>query len=113
MYLSRVFVLLALCAVVRGWIAFLQPIALTIGAALTALNLNIDSTQDLPTINLPYWLSASDKKKRKSNNKKDRWKNIDEKDIKKRKLKDEFQAKKPMTREEQRKKWQNIDDYWL
>ena len=38
-----IFVILTLCVVVRGWAAFLQPIALSIVAAFSALNIDLDA----------------------------------------------------------------------
>ena len=42
MKLSLIFVLLTLSAVVKGWAAILQPVLISIGAALTALNIDSD-----------------------------------------------------------------------
>ena len=51
MKISVIFVILTLCIVVRGWATLLQPIAMSIGVAIAALNLNADLISDLqPTV---------------------------------------------------------------
>ena len=47
MRISVIFVIWTLCVVVRGWVALLQPIALSIGAAFVALNFDADLASDL------------------------------------------------------------------
>ena len=44
---SVIFVILTFCIVVRGWVAYLQPIAMSIGTALAVLNLDVDLISDL------------------------------------------------------------------
>ena len=50
MRISVIFVLFGLIIIVRGWVTFLQPIALTFGAMLTALNLDLDLISDIQPI---------------------------------------------------------------
>ena len=52
MKLSSIFALLTLRAVVRAWSTLLQPIVLSIGAAFTALNLDVEPILD----SMPKWL---------------------------------------------------------
>ena len=47
MRISVIFVVLTLSVIVRGWATLLQPIALSIGAAFAALNLDVDLIFDL------------------------------------------------------------------
>ena len=66
MRISVIFVIWTLCVVVRGWVAFLQPITLSIGAAFAALNLDADLISDLqPTafINLFSKIKVTEKEK--------------------------------------------------
>ena len=42
MKLSSIIQLCTLCAIARGWATMLSPIVLSIGAALTALNFDVD-----------------------------------------------------------------------
>lgn len=58
MKLSSIVALFTLSAVVRGWAALLQPIVLSIGAAFTALNLELEPLLDLK---FNKWLSSADK----------------------------------------------------
>ena len=63
MKLSSIFVLFILSTMVRGWAAYLQPIVLTIGAAFTALNLDVEPfLGSIQPIKLPKWLSSIDDK---------------------------------------------------
>ena len=50
MKIEVIFVLFGLFIIVKGWVTFLQPIALTFGAALTALNLDLDLISDIQPI---------------------------------------------------------------
>ena len=50
--------LFALNMVVKGWATFLQPIAVSIGAALTALNLDFGLITDIQT---NIWFSKEKK----------------------------------------------------
>ena len=53
MRVSVIFVILTLCVVVvRGWVAVLQPIAVSIGAAIAALNLDADLISNLQLTSL-------------------------------------------------------------
>ena len=52
MRISVIFVLFGLIIIVRGWVTFLQPIALTLGAMLTALNIDLDLIPDIQPIEL-------------------------------------------------------------
>ena len=51
-----------LCEVVKGWIAMLQPIALSIGAAFAALNSDVNLISDIQPIEWKKWLSSKDEK---------------------------------------------------
>ena len=62
MKLSSIFVLFIFSAMVRGWAAYLQPIVLSIGAAFTALNIDVEPLLgSIQPIKLPKWLSKKDK----------------------------------------------------
>ena len=54
--------LFALNMVVKGWATFLQPIAVTIGAAFTALNLDVGLITDIQS---NIWFSREKKKENK------------------------------------------------
>ena len=54
MKLTNIFALFTLSVMVRGWVAFLQPIALSIGAAFTALNFDFEPILDMHSIK---WLN--------------------------------------------------------
>ena len=56
MKLSTILALFTLSTIVRGWTALLQPIALSIGAALAAFNLDVEPMLDIQPIKLPKWL---------------------------------------------------------
>ena len=47
MKISNIFVLFTLCVIVKGWVALLQPIVLSLGAALAAFNLDVDLLSDI------------------------------------------------------------------
>ena len=59
MKLSTILALFTLSTIVRGWTALLQPIALSIGAALAAFNLDVEPMLDIQSIKLPNWLFKS------------------------------------------------------
>ena len=41
--------------IVKGWVAILQPILLSIGAAFTALNLDVDLLPDIQPLKWKKW----------------------------------------------------------
>ena len=47
MKISAIFVLFTFSVVVKGWAAILQPVLMSIGAALTALNIDSDLISDM------------------------------------------------------------------
>ena len=57
MKLIIVFALFNLSLMVRGWVAYLKPIVLSIGAAFTTLNLNVEPIFDIQPIKWTKWLS--------------------------------------------------------
>ena len=59
MKLLSIFVIFTLSVVVHGWVAILQPIFLSLGAAFTALNID---TGLLPDIQLPSFKMDKNKK---------------------------------------------------
>ena len=59
MKLLSIFVIFTLSVVVHGWVAILQPIVLSLGAAFTALNIDTDL---LPDIQLPSFKMDKNKK---------------------------------------------------
>ena len=58
MKLLRVLALYTLSTIVRGWVTYLQPIALSIGAALTALYHDTGPILDIQPIKLSKWFSV-------------------------------------------------------
>ena len=48
----------------RGWVAFISPIVLSIGAAFTALNLDLVPIPDMQSIKWPKWFNEKDKKEK-------------------------------------------------
>ena len=62
MKFSKILALFILCTIAKGWVAYFQPILLSIGAALMALDPGIEIPVDLPS--MPHW-PTPDKKKRK------------------------------------------------
>ena len=58
MKLLSIIALFTLCTIVRGWVAYLQPIVLTIGAAFTALYNDAEPILDIQPFKLPKWLSV-------------------------------------------------------
>ena len=63
MRLTVIFVLLSLSVIVRGWATLIKPIALSVGAAFAALNLDVDFISDLQPTALNIWFSKGDKGK--------------------------------------------------
>ena len=56
MKLFTVFAFLSLSAVVRGWVAYLQPVLLSIGAAITtSLFQEIELPINIPPLKNPKW----------------------------------------------------------
>ena len=47
MKISAIFALLTFCSVVKGWTSILQPLVVSIGAALAALNIDSDLMSDI------------------------------------------------------------------
>ena len=62
MKLRSIIALFTLCVFVKGWVAILQPIALSIGAAFAALNLDVELLPNLQPIALKKWLSSKEEK---------------------------------------------------
>ena len=62
MKILSIVVICTLCRVVKGWIAMLQPIVLSIGAAFTALNSDVNLISDIQPISWKKWLSSKDEK---------------------------------------------------
>ena len=72
-----IFTISTCSVVIKGWVIMLQPIALSLGAAFMALNLDVDLIQDIqPIIKWKNWLplkkekEAVTKKVAKTENKK-------------------------------------------
>ena len=53
---KTIFALFLLSAVVNGWVATLQPVLLSLGAALALLNLDVDFVSDIEPIAERKWL---------------------------------------------------------
>ena len=66
MKISLIFVLFTLSVVVNGWAAILQPIVLSLGAAFTALNLDVDFIHDIKPI---IWKTKEKENKDKEDDK--------------------------------------------
>ena len=50
MKLYSILAIFTLCLVVKGWVAILQPIVLSLGAAFAALNIDVDLIPDIQSI---------------------------------------------------------------
>ena len=50
MKLLSILAIFTLCVVVKGWVAILQPIVLSLGAAFTALNIDADLIPNIQSI---------------------------------------------------------------
>ena len=66
MKILGIFVLFTLSVVVKGWVATLQPIVLSLGAAFTALNLDVDFIHDIKPI---IWKTKEKEDKEKEDDK--------------------------------------------
>ena len=58
MKLLSIIVVFTLNVIVKGWVTYLQPIVLSIGAALTALYHDVEPILDIKPIKLPKWLTV-------------------------------------------------------
>ena len=67
MKVQTIFLLFTLSAIVRGWVASLSPILLSIGTALLALMPDpiIEPFVDIPPPGMPDWIKDKKKKKKK------------------------------------------------
>ena len=63
MKILSIVVAFTLCEAVKGWLAMLQPIALSIGAAFVALSSDVDLVTDLQPIAWKKWLSTKEENK--------------------------------------------------
>ena len=61
MKLSAIFTILTFGEIVKGWAAYLRPIVLSIGAAITAIDLDIGPLFDIQPIKSPTWLYSYEK----------------------------------------------------
>ena len=63
MKVLSIVVAFTLCVAVKGWLAMLQPIVMSIGAAFLALSSDFDLVTDLQPITWKKWLSAKEENK--------------------------------------------------
>ena len=61
MKISTIFALLTFGYIVKGWTAYFKPIVLSIGAAITAINLDMGPFFDIQPIKSPTWLYSYEK----------------------------------------------------
>ena len=66
MKISKIIVAFALSVVVKGWVQILQPIVLSLGAAFSALNIDVDLLPDAQPTQWRNWLGL-EKDKEKEN----------------------------------------------
>ena len=60
MKIQCIFTVFTLYVAVKGWVTILQPIALSIGAAFAALNLDVDLLPDIKPIAMKKWLTSKE-----------------------------------------------------
>ena len=63
MKILSILALFSLFVTVKGWVAILKPVALSIGAAFAALNLDVDLMPDMQPIAWKKWLSSKEEGK--------------------------------------------------